>query len=346
MLRWNGRVRFTVPRDAAARQACWKTFHPGRLEFFLRAMACMPRLSGAVSCVENDKLESIRETIGNDAGLSCCRSGAPGPWTKDTILFLHRKTTEPLYFVKAGAGNAVDILLCNEANWLRILREQASLVDHIPELVAYRSGENLSFVAELLLPGIPIFTFGDPHVAFLRKFREFSRQTMQIEESRFYRNLRSRLRDLGGLLSEAWSTRLDKGMRQIEQSLSGTPILLVAAHNDFTPWNIRVERGVARVFDWEYADYEQLPLFDPLHFALLPMALRSRPTARMIQCMNQTLQNSQRWLGEEFCYKAEVQALAYLMSICACYLWSVQGQYDRHPVLDSYAEMIDHLCFI
>jgi hypothetical protein len=294
--------------------------------------------------VENEKLQSIRNTIGNDAGLSCCRSGAPGPWTKDTILFLHSKTTEPLYFVKAGSGEAVDLLLRNEANWLRNLRDQASLVDHIPELVASRSGENLSFVAELLLPGVPDFTFGDPHVVFLRKFQEFSRRTMQIEESRFYHNLCSRLKDLSGLLSEAWSTRLDKGMRQIEQTLSGRPILLVAAHNDFTPWNIRVERGVARVFDWEYADYEQLPLFDPLHFALMPMALWSRPTARIIQCMNQTLQTSLQWFGNEFCYATQTQALAYLISLCTLYLWSVRGASESDPVLASYSRLIDHLC--
>lgn len=307
-------------------------------------MACMPRLSGAVSCVENEKLESIRETIGDNAGLSCCRAGAPGPWTKDTILFLHRKTLDPLYIVKAGTGEAVGLLLRNEANWLRTLRDQASLVDHIPELVAYRSGANLSFVAELLLPGIPDFTFGDPHVAFLRKFQEFSRQTMQVEKSRCYQILRSRLMDLSGLLSETWSTRLNKGMQQIEQSLSGKPILLVAAHNDFTPWNIRVDRGVARAFDWEYADYEQFPLFDPLHFALMPMALRSWPTARMVQCMKQTLQTSQRLFGNDFCYAAQTQALAYLISLCTLYLWSVRGASESDPVLVSYSRLIDYLC--
>lgn len=345
-LRWNGRVRLTLPREVAAQEACWNIFRPGRVEFFLHAMARLPRLLGAVSCVEDEKLESIRKAIGKETGLSCCRSGAPGPWSKDTILFLDKKTVEPLYIVKAGAGEAVDLLLRNEANWLRTLRDQPALVDHIPELVAHRSGIYLSFVAENSLPGKLDYRFGELHVAFLRKFQEYSRQTIRLQESRLYQNFRSRLKNLSGLLSEAWSTRFDTGMRRIEQSLAGVPVLLVASHNDFTPWNIRVESGVARIFDWEYADFEQLPLFDPLHFALMPMALRSRPTAKMVQCMSQTLQLSQRWFGKEFCYNAQTQALAYLMSVCTLYLCSVRGTSKPHPVLDSYAAIIDHLCLV
>ncbi|MGA3160887.1 MAG: phosphotransferase [Terracidiphilus sp.] len=308
-------------------------------------MTRLPHLLGAVSCVEAGRLASIREAIGKEAGLSCCRAGAPGPWTKDTILLLDRQTYKPLYIVKAGAGEAVDRLLRNEANWLRALQDQPVLIDHIPDLVAHRSGTYLSFVAESPLPGKIEYQFGELHVEFLRKFQKYSRQTMLLQESGFYLNMRSRLKDLSGLLSEEWSTRMNKGMRQIEQSFSGKPILLVAAHNDFTAWNIRVERGVARVFDWEYADHEQLPLFDPLHFALLPMALWSRPTARMVQCMNQALYMSQSWLGKELCYEAQTQALAYLISLCTLYLCSVRGASKSDSVLASYSRLIDHLCF-
>jgi hypothetical protein len=345
-LRWNGRVRFTVTRHAAAQEACWNIFRFGWLRFPLRAMARLPRLMGAVSCVEAEGLASIREAIGKEAGLSCCRAGAPGPWSKDTILFLDKKTAVPLYIVKAGAGESIDLLLGNEANWLRTLRDQPALVDHIPELVAHRAGTHLSFVAETPLPGKIDYRFGELHVAFLRKLQDHSRQTMRLQESRLYRNLRSRLTDLRGMLSEAWSTRLDKGMRQIERSFSEPPILLVAAHNDFTPWNIRVGGGIARVFDWEYADYEQLPLFDPLHFALMPLALRSRPTVKLVQCIDQTLQMSQLWFGKEFCYEAQTQALAYLMNLCTLYLWSERGKYKHNTVLNCYARIIDYTCNI
>jgi hypothetical protein len=343
-LRWNGRVRFTVPCETRGQQACWQVFRPGRLELPLRAMALLPGIAGAANCVESEQLAFIRKAIGTEMGLSCCRAGAPGPWSKDTILFLDKKTHNPLYIVKAGTGEAVDSLLRNEANWLRTLRDKAQLSECIPTLIAHRCGADLSFVVESLLPGKVIYRLGNPQITFLQKLHEHTRQTIPFQESRLYQNLCLRLKELRGLLTKAWEARLDKGMMQLEQSFSRTPILLVAAHNDFTPWNIRVEHGVARVFDWEYADDEQLPLFDPLHFVLMPLTVRRKPAAKMIHSdMCKTMQLCRQWLGKESCYEAQSQALAYLMNLCTHYLLSVHGKYKFHPILDSYAESIDYL---
>jgi hypothetical protein len=343
-LRWNGRVRFTIPRKKSAQEACWKTFRPGRLELGLRAMASFPRLFGSTGCVEAEPLASVREAIGDEAGLSCCRTGTPGPWSKDTILFLNKTSAKPLYIVKAGAGKAVDLLLDNEAHWLRALRNQKSLHDHIPELVAHRTGENLSFVAERPLEGEIDRRFGILHIEFLKKLQEYSQQTIKFEESRLYTNMRLRMSDLGGLLSETWSHRFDVGMRRIEQSLSVAPILLVAAHNDFTQWNVRIDHGVARVFDWEYADHEQLPFFDPLHFLLMPMGLKREPPDKIIRNMLQGLQMCQQSFDAKWSYNPEAQALAYLINLCTRYLWSVRGTSESDPVVQSYAPVIDFLC--
>jgi hypothetical protein len=343
-LRWSGRDRFIVPRAAAAQRVCWRIFHPGWQELPLRAMAHVQSLLGAECCGEDEKMAAIREALGKEAGVSCCRIGTPGIWSKDTILFLHKQTNEPMYIVKAGMGRAVDLLLQNEADWLHTLREQATLADHIPALIAHRSGADFSFVAESPLPGKPDHRLGELHFAFLRKFQEYSRRTIRYEESKLYRNLHARLKDLDGLLTEAWSIRIEKAMRRIEQSLSGSSILFVAAHNDFAPWNIRVERGVARIFDWEYADDEQLPLFDPLHFVLMPMALKRRPAAKIDQSMRETIALCRQQLGEEFCLEARAQALAYMLSLCTIYLWGVRGESNAHPVFDRYACMIDRIC--
>ena len=340
---WRGRVRYTVPREAAAQRACWGVFRPGRLEFPLRAMARFPRLLAAVNCVESENLTSIREAIGKEAGLSCCRAGAEGVWTKDTILFLDKKTVEPVYLVKAGSIGAVDALLRNEANWLRELRKQPRLVDHIPELIARGTGREFCFLAQCALSGEFDLRLGESQFKFLRKFQDFSLQSARYEDSRLYRTLDSRIRDLSGLLPAEWSNRIKIGMRRIEQSLSGAPIVLVAAHNDFTRWNIRVERDVAKVFDWEYADYEQLPLFDPLHFALAPMALRSEPSAKLICKMQETVGLCQQSLGSDRCYEPETQALAYMINFCTLYLWADRGSRNSHPSLVSYARVIDSI---
>jgi hypothetical protein len=342
-LRWKGRVRYTVPREAAGQQACWKFFRPGLLGIPLRAMARLPHFSGSRSCTEGAQVTSIREAIGGEIGLSCCRAGAEGVWLKDTVLLLDKEKDRPLYVVKAGRGVAVDSLLRNEATWLRTLREETTLAEHIPLLVAHRSGEDFCFVAQCPVSGDIDFRLGASQLDFLRKLHASSLRRLRYEDSSLYKTLNLRLAELEGHLSEAWLARLERAMRRIKKSLSGSPVSLVAAHNDFTPWNIRVERDVARVFDWEYAANEQLPLFDPLHFVLLSMALKSRPAVKMFQRMQETLQLCQEWFGDEPCNHAPTQGLAYLMNVCTLYLWGARGRSDSHPVLDSYARLMDHI---
>ena len=343
-LRWKGRVRYTVPREAAGQQACWSVFRPGKLGIPLRAMARLPRLFGSVSCTEGTEIASMRDAIGREAGLSCCRAGSEGSWTKDTVLLLDKKTVAPLYIVKTGAGKTIDSLLQNEANWLRKLRDQPSLADHIPDLIAHRSGEDRCFIAQSVLSGKFDMRLGDLQLDFLRKLQKFSLQSMRYEDSGLYRTLSSRLVDLNGLLPEAWSTRFEKAMRRIKESLPGSPVLLVAAHNDFTPWNIGLQHNLAYVFDWEFAADGQPPLFDPLHFALMPLGLWSRPTTKIVQRMYETLQLCQQRLGKELCYEAQTQALAYLVNLCTLYLRAVRGASDSNPLLQSYAPVIDHIC--
>lgn len=325
---------------------CWKIFRPGRLGIPLRAEALLPRLLGVVSCVEAGTLASIREALGSEAGLSCCRTGTPGVWSKDTILFLDKKTVKPLHLVKAGMGEAVDLLLRNETYWLRTLRLQAPLAGHIPELIACRPGPDLSFVAQSVLSGNLEWRLGEPQFEFLRRLQEYSLKPMRYRDSILCQTLHSRLQDLSGLLPEAWSDRLEKAMRRIEESLSHSEVLLVTAHNDFAPWNIRVQRNVASVFDWEYAADEQLPLFDPLHYTLMPMALNREPLGKIIRTMNHTLQRCRQTLGEKICYQPEVQSLAYFVNLSTLFLWADRGKCTEHSVLVTYAEIIDQVCHL
>ena len=345
-LRWKGRVRYTVPQQSAGRTACWQVFRPGMLGIPLRGMVQLPRLFGAVSCAEGPQIGLIRAALDGHAGLSCCRTGAAGPWSKDTILLLDKKTAEPLYFVKAGSGSAVDSLLRNEAAWLRTLGEDKTIAPHVPALIAERSGEDFCYLAQGPLSGDLDFCLRTPQLDFLRKLQTATLRIVQYEDSELHANLSSRLADLEGSLTAVWSARINQAMRRIKESLSGTAALFVAAHNDFTPWNIRVQRNLACVFDWEYASSEQLPLFDPLHFALMPMALKRRPTIKMVQQIKETIQLCENGLAGELCYEAQTQALAYLMNVCTLYLWGARREPGFHPVLESYAGVIDQMCQI
>jgi hypothetical protein len=135
-------------------------------------------------------------------------------------------------------------------------------------------------------------------------------------------------------------------MRRIETSLADAPVQFVSAHNDFTPWNTRVQNGHAGVFDWEYADHEQLPLFDPLHFVLGPMALKNEFPDQMLEKIRATLQACRQSLGEARCYQAETQVLAYLVNRCSLYLWADRGQRNPNVTVVSYGRLIDRLCQI
>jgi hypothetical protein len=257
---------------------------------------------------------------------------------------LDKQTGRPHCFVKAGFGAAVDALLTNEARWLSRLGDEKTLAPHIPALVAHLAGEEFSFVAQRPLSGAIDFKMGTAQMEFLQKLQDSSLQSKQYEDSKFQRTLCSRVADLDGVLSESWSKRIKKVMRRISESLAGQAIPFVAAHNDFTPWNIRVADSRAYVFDWEFAADEQMPLFDPLHFVLLPMALNRQSTVKIIRKMDETLQLCHGWSKRERFVNARAQALAYLTNICVLYLWSVQGNCVTNPVVQSYARVIDDIC--
>jgi len=318
-------------------------FRPGPLGIPLRAMARLPRMLGAVSCHESADLALIRSAVGGDAGLSCCRAGAPGPWSKETILFLSQGNNHPMYLAKAGTGEAVRALLQNESEWVKTLRAEPSLTEHVPELIAHHAGPEFCFVAQSVVGGDLDFQFGGSHIDFLRKLHAWRRQAMPLEETKLYANWQNRLRRLHGMLSESWSARLKSAIQHMERTLNGKRLDSVAAHNDFTPWNVRVERGVARVFDWEYADAEQLPLMDPIHFALLPLALKRRPIAELEKKLGEVLQGAATWFDRECSEAGESQALAYLVNLCTLYLCAESGRAGTNPVLECYGRLMDSI---
>jgi hypothetical protein len=343
-LRWKGRVLYTVPRESIGQRACWNAFRPGLAGIPLRAMA---RLQGVVGCagrVEGPVVQRIRGVTGCDRGLTCCRAGARGVWSKDTVLLLDADTAEPRYFAKIGAGAPVDALLRNEVSWLRRLSSIERLRTSLPEIVAHRSGEDVCFVAQSALSGQMQFSLKDAHMDFIDELQKVQPERLRYEESRLFRNVNQRLADLKGRLSLDWASRLARAMQRMQELFSGSDLTFVAAHNDFTPWNIRLRNRVALVFDWEYAEVQQMPLFDPLHFALMPDALAGRSTERLIEKMGNGLRLCLARFGSERCYQPEGQALAYMTNLCTLYLWADPDGSTSNPAVRSYAQAIDHLC--
>ena len=178
---------------------------------------------------------------------------------------------DPQLIVKAGTGGAANALLENEAHWLRRLGSEARLAKQVPELVTHRSGERSASLrsARTWTPGLYAGRTADGVSA--RASAVFPTAD-GLPRLHLFENAQIPAMDLEGLLSEAWSRRIARTMEIIERSLEKSPVLLVAAHTIHSLEHST--NGNARcVFDWEYAAEEQLPLFDCLHFVLLPMAL-------------------------------------------------------------------------
>lgn len=274
---WKGTVRYILPMDRNAQRACLSLFKPGRVEPFLRLQTAFPVITGAVPSVESENLAWIRSLLPSDALLSCSRRGAAGPWSKDTILLLS-KEMEPKYVVKAGKGPAIAKLLENEAGWLKRLGQNRNLMMHVPRLLGYdQNPSGISFLAQEVLEGEMSFELGQPHFAYLNVLQATSHQSRRYSESQFARTIASRLDDVESLLPTEWAIRLRKASYAVERLFGDSNMPYVIGHNDFTPWNVRLAAGRAYVFDWEYGEPESLPLLDPLHFALKPLALRVAP---------------------------------------------------------------------
>jgi len=52
------------------------------------------------------------------------------------------------------------------------------------------------------------------------------------------------------------------------QLLAGAQVPVTLVHGDFVPWNMVLDGGTLRVFDWEYGCLEGLPNWDETHFML------------------------------------------------------------------------------
>jgi hypothetical protein len=342
-LNWRGRLRYVVPRSRRAQRAAWRFFHPGRIRIVLEAMTRMPRLLGAVPCVENNTLALIRAALDTPRGFSCGAGGAEGAWSKDTVLLLREGSPDPACLVKAGTGAMVDRLLRWEAHWLQTLDREPALRPHIPGLLAHRAGAGLSFLAQTPLPGRRDFRLGAAHFEFLRALHRWSGRSLRYPESGLARNLRARLGRLQNKLPQRWIDRLGRAVDRVEAAYGDSSSLFAVSHGDFSPWNTLIHRSRLLVFDWEFAAEECLPLFDPLHFALKLPALKAAPLSHTSAILEKTLAACAVHLPQEFCRRPKAQALAYLVHVCTHFLDDDPALASGNAALDAYAALMDHL---
>jgi hypothetical protein len=336
-VRHGQRVRYILPQDSAARHAAMHFFASdlrGRLT--ARALAALSALRGAEPRCATPLLHEIAARLGGNTGTCAIANGAPGPWTKSTVLFLDAKH-RPAAVVKLGVTEAAARLIAGEAQWLTQLGALPGLAPAVPRLLGFHRGDPTTWLAqEPMLGRASSRQLGNGQIDFLRLLqselpatRGFAGSVMQGEMSGCFERWKS-------VMKPEWRERLERAIAYVQSHLAGE-LPMAAAHRDFAHWNIRRGRAGILVFDWEYARSGYVPLYDAMHFLLMPAVLAAplapRDAARAIRSLPPRLAPADS-------VTRAAQCLAYLLDVCLMFIDANQGE-AIGSVVRRYAILID-----
>jgi hypothetical protein len=331
------RVRFILPRNSAARRAAVNFFAAGlRGRLTVGALSVVAAVRGAEPRCSAALLDEILARLGADGGTYAIANGTPGPWTKSTILLMdagHR----PVVVVKLGATQAAGKLIAGEAQWLTELAAHPRLAPAVPRLLGFDRSDHVTWLAQEPVFGRPgSRQLGNDQLGFLELLqsempatRGFAGSVMQLE-------MRGCLERRKSSMTAEWRERLERAFEFVQSHLPGD-LAMTAAHRDFAHWNIRRGRAGILVFDWEYARAGYVPLYDPMHFLLMPSVLAASLTPRHVV---RAIGSLPPRLGPQDFASRAVQCLAYLVDVCLMFIDANQGE-AIGPVVRRYAVLID-----
>ncbi len=205
------------------------------------------------------------------------------------IFIFSSHNPKPLAVIEIAQGK--NELLRKSAENLIALNKMPSLEKFCPRFIYFGSlGENDMLIQEAY-EGIPLL--------FLLEKRPARRSS--IERGIFIStDLLIRIQSLTILkyvsldsqgLNEFFSPLLDLAdtfddMRGLINSIKNKKMPLVLSHNDYIPSNILINRNELKILDWEYANFQGLPLTDLLNFlvwAYRDIKQKDRPIVSFIR---------------------------------------------------------------
>jgi hypothetical protein len=197
--------------------------------------------------------------------------GTPGPYQKASMLMMSPRG-EPLSLVKIALGDSASAMVRSEAAWLANLNKYDALAGNVPQLLrASRAGNGYDYIAQSIVGGRPCSgAFTAAHADFLRRLGAIECHAQPFATAPVAGVLRGNWRQLAPQLTAAQLDLLSPALADCMALLSTWHGPFVISHGDFAPWNIRVDNCEVHVFDWEYGAGGMPPLFDLLHFHLLP----------------------------------------------------------------------------
>lgn len=292
---------------------------------------------------EGRVISEIKARVGAKALHAVIGLGTPGPFRKQTVLFLNENGKE-VAVVKVGSTPLSIRQVQREAEWLRRLNAEPSMRNCTPPLLADGKVEDAWMVMQGVCSGSFVSSKpGFPQIQFLSAFQNLFREECPYRETQMYREMSSRFEALTPHLSRSWMERASGAFSHLDAGYADEPTTVVAAQRDFAPWNMRLRAGQLAVFDWEYASFGYLPLYDLFHFFLMPLAVRSSITFSKIKhVLGEVTRLGTLIAGPaEGCKSPSLQLLAYLLDVSLFYMESRGGLDTGDTVVKCFGQLID-----
>ncbi|MCA9468492.1 MAG: phosphotransferase [Nitrospira sp.] len=294
---------------------------------------------------ETQFMESLKTRIGDQTFKTAVSIGTPGPYSKNTILFLNHQA-EPCLLAKIANTQGAKTLLSNEVQWLKHLSTRENLRHSVPRFIAdLRSDGTYVLVQSICQGNWTGRTLSSAHITFLATFQGMGEVSPKgcYTTSTMRNCMNKRLNHIQHRITPEWFSRLTHGLRLVECELQSERIIIVPAHRDFAPWNLKLHNNSVSAFDWEYASDGYLPLYDIFHFLLMPITLKHQIPFHRIPFLISQARNHGAFLGNadfKTC-RADIQLLAYLLDVCLFYLESNQGRHQGDFVVTTFGRYID-----
>ncbi len=268
--------------------------------------------------------------------------GTPGPFRKLTCLILNAEGNPDL-IAKIGGGPIVEGLLQNEANWISRLSSEPKTAVHVPSFVALLKNERYVALVQTILSGAPPPRYlTSVHADFIKAFHAGA-TVGHFVESPMHEAIYTSHSVTKSRLAAQWKVRWEQAIRRLTASGDFRHQLLAPAHRDFTRWNMREKDGKLHVYDWEFASQGYVPLYDLLHYNLLPSALRGRRISygSVLRSLDKfVLRNG---LPPDYMKGAATQTLAYLLDVSLFYMASHEERVANDKVVNAYGHLIDEI---
>lgn len=338
--------RLIVPLNRRLRRKGLNFFYPLRKRTLLRLRSLQRLLTGKTMNAhfrEGQVMQAIKNLAGDPSLRTVISMGTPGPLRKYTVLMLNDVGTQ-IAVAKIGTTPKAVHQVRKEAHWLRVLSAEPAMRQSTPAFIAEGNIADACIVVQSVCTGKFVDNvLRSPQLQFLSAFQEVFQEEQKFRDSVMYREMACRFERLQSRLSPEWVNRIRRALSVLEAGLDNITMPLVAAHRDFTPWNMRLQRGRLAVFDWEYASTGYLPLYDLFHFYLLPIAVKSVVSPSRLRCILENVVRHGESLGEPArkLYAPALQLLAYLLDVSLFYLESNEGRETGDLVVHCFACLID-----